>query len=130
MKRMMAAAGNIDDYIDAFPPHVQKNLEKLRRTIRKAEPKAAEAIKYGMPTFVLNVNLVHFAAYKDHIGFYPAPMGIEEFQSETAAYQSGKGTLRFPLDKPIPLDLIARIVRFRVSKNLQRAAPKQKKAKK
>jgi uncharacterized protein YdhG (YjbR/CyaY superfamily) len=127
MGRMMVAYDNIDEYIEAFPPAVQKTLEKLRRTIRKAAPKAEEAIKYGIPTFVLNGNLVHFAAFKEHIGFYPDPRGIEEFRPETTRYESGKGTLRFPLDEPIPFDLVARIVKYRVQKNLEKAEPKRKK---
>ena len=127
MNRMMVAYEDIDQYIEAFPQAVQKTLEKLRRTIKKAAPGAEEAIKYGIPTFVLNGNLVHFAAYKEHIGFYPAPMGIEEFRPETTQYESGKGTLRFPLDKTIPFDLVTRIVKYRVQKSLEKAESKRKK---
>ena len=126
MNRMIAYK-NIDEYIDAFPPAVQKTLEELRRTIKKAAPGAEEAIKYGIPTFVLNGNLVHFAAYKEHIGFYPAPMGIEEFRPETTRYESGKGTLKFPLDEPVPFDLVTRIVKYRVQKNVEKAESKRKK---
>ena len=99
----------------------KRSLEKIRRTIREAAPDAAEAIKYQMPTFVLKGNLVHFAAFKHHIGFYPAPTGIEEFKVELALYQGVKGSVRFPLDQPIPYDLIGRIVKFRVKENLERA---------
>lgn len=104
----------IDEYIAGFPPEVQKILKQVRLTIHKAAPEATEAIKYRMPTFVLNGNLVHFAAFKNHIGFYPAPQGIEEFKDELAAYKGGKGSVQLPLNKPMPLDLISRIVRFRV----------------
>ena len=110
----------IDEYIAGFPKPVQARLQKIRTTIRKAAPKAEEAIKYQIPTFVLNgKNLIHFAGFKEHIGLYPAPRDAEEFAGELEAYEGGKGTLRFPHDQPIPLRLIARIVRFRVS---QRAA--------
>jgi uncharacterized protein YdhG (YjbR/CyaY superfamily) len=117
----------MDEYIADFAPDVQELLQKIRRTIREAAPGAEEAVKYGIPTFTLKGNLVHFGAYKEHIGFYPAPSGIEEFKDELAAYGSGKGTVRFPLDKPIPFDLISRIVKFRVNENLARAEAKRKK---
>lgn len=115
---------DIDQYIANFPAEVQAILEKIRQTIRQAAPEAAEAIKYQMPTFTLKGNLVHFAAHKNHVGFYPAPTGIEQFKDETSPYQSGKGTLQFPLSEPIPYDLISRIVTFRVQENLERAAKK------
>jgi len=109
--------GNIDEYIAAFPADVQKVLEKIRATIRKAAPRAEEAIKYQIPTFVLNgTNLIHFAAYKEHIGLYPAPRGAEEFEDELSKYEGGKGTLRFPLDQPVPYGLIGRIVKYRIQK--------------
>ena len=114
----------IDEYIAGFPKEIQAILEKLRATIKKAAPEAREAISYRIPTFKLEGNLVHFAAFKNHISFFPAPTGIDEFEKETAAYRTGKGTLRFPLDKPLPLALITRIVKFRVKENL---AKKQKK---
>lgn len=114
----MKQAKNIDEYIADFPEDVQQRLQTIRETIHKAAPEATEDIKYGIPTFILNGNLVHFGGYKNHIGFYPAPMGIEAFQEEAAQYQAGKGTLQFPLDKPMPLDLIERIVKYRVEKNL------------
>jgi uncharacterized protein YdhG (YjbR/CyaY superfamily) len=101
-------------------------LEEIRSTIKKAAPQAEEAIKYGIPTFTLNGNLVHFGGYKNHIGFYPAPKGIEAFKTETAQYENGKGTLQFPIDKPLPLDLVSRIVKFRVEGNLAKAKSSKK----
>jgi len=121
------APKNIDEYIAGFPVDVQKLLEKVRTTIRKAAPQAEETISYQMPTFTLNGNLVHFAAYRNHIGFYPAPRGIEKFKKELSAYEGGKGSARFPLDKPIPYGLIGKIVKFRVTNNLERAAARAKK---
>lgn len=114
----MKHAKNIDEYIADFPEDVQARLQIIREAIHKAAPGATEDIKYGIPTFILNGNLVHFGGHKNHIGFYPAPMGIEAFAEETAQYQAGKGTLQFPLDKPVPLELIDRIVKYRVEKNL------------
>lgn len=108
----------IDQYIQSFPEDVQVILEKIRQTIRKAAPEATEAISYQMPAFKLNGNLVWFAAFKNHIGFYPVPSGIEAFKEEVSPYVAGKGTLQFPLDKPIPYDLIAKIVTFRAKENL------------
>jgi len=127
MKTGQKAPKNIDEYIAGFPPDVQEILEKIRLTIRKAAPKAEEAISYMIPTFKLHGNLVHFAAYKNHIGFYPAPKGIDAFREELSVYEGGKGTVRFPLDKPIPFALISKIVKFRVMQNLDRAAAKGKK---
>ena len=111
----------IDQYIAQYPEDVQKILQKVRLTIRKAAPAAEETIKYGIPTFVLKGNLVHFGAYQKHIGFYPAPSGIETFKDEISPYKGAKGSLRFPLDKPIPYGLIRKIVLFRVKENLKRA---------
>jgi uncharacterized protein YdhG (YjbR/CyaY superfamily) len=108
---------NIDEYILGFPNDVQKILEQIRITIKQEAPGAEEAIKYQMPTFVLNGNLVHFAAFKEHIGFYPTPSGTEQFREELSAYKTGKGSIRFPLTKPIPFDLIRKIVKFRVKEN-------------
>lgn len=105
---------NIDDYIARFPRDVQRVLQGVRRAIRAAAPGADEAIKYGVPTFVLNGNLVHFAGFKQHIGFYPTPSGIAKFRQELSSYPSAKGSVQFPLDEPMPLDLITRIVTFRV----------------
>jgi len=109
--------GTIDEYIQAFPPHVQVILQKIRQTVRKAAPDATEAISYQMPTFRLNGNLVHFAAHKNHVGFYPTPTGTAAFKNELAQYKSGKGSIRFPLEKPVPYGLIEKIVRFRVAEN-------------
>jgi len=117
---------DIDEYIASFPKDVQEILEKIRTTIRAAAPDAEEAIKYQIPTFVLKGNLIHFAAFKNHIGLYPAPRAIEEFKEELSDYEGAKGTVRFPLDQPIPFDLISRIVKFRVQDNLERAAAKKK----
>lgn len=122
----MVEAKNIDEYIAMYPKDIQKLLNEMRATIRKAAPKAEEAIKYALPTFVLNGNLVHFGAFKNHIGFYPAPSGIEEFKKELAKYESSKGAIRFPLDKPLPLTLVGKIVKFRVLKNLENVKAKTK----
>jgi uncharacterized protein YdhG (YjbR/CyaY superfamily) len=107
----------IDEYIAGFPPEVQAILENIRAIIRECVPEAQEAIRYQMPTFILHGNLVHFAAFQKHIGFYPVPSGIEKFREELAAYKGGKGSVQFPLDQPIPYDLIRRIVAFRVTEN-------------
>jgi len=121
MKTDSAIPKDIDEYIAGFPGNVQEILQKVRTTIRKAAPAAEEAIKYRMPTFTLKGNLVHFAAFKNHIGFYPAPKGIEQFKEELSAYEGGKGSVRFPLDRPIPFGLIGRIVKFRVRQDLEKA---------
>ncbi|HSO14134.1 MAG TPA: DUF1801 domain-containing protein [Anaerolineales bacterium] len=118
---------NMDEYIAGFPEDVQVILNKIRATIKKAAPQAEEKISYQMPTFFLNGNLVHFAAFKNHIGFYPVPSGIEKFKKELSAYEGGKGSVQFPLDQPIPYGLIARIVKFRAKENLKRAKAKRKK---
>jgi uncharacterized protein YdhG (YjbR/CyaY superfamily) len=125
--KMRTAPKDIDEYIAGFAGDVQEILEKIRMTIRKAAPNAEEAIKYQMPTFTLKGNLVHFAAFKKHIGFYPAPRGIEKFKTELSVYEGGKGSVRFPLDKPIPFSLISKIVKFRASNNVERAESKRKK---
>jgi uncharacterized protein YdhG (YjbR/CyaY superfamily) len=117
----------IDEYIAACPAEVQPLLQQIRLTIRAAAPDAQEAISYQMPTFKLHGNLVHFAAYKKHIGFYPAPSGIEAFKDELAGYASSKGAVQFPLDQPLPHDLISRIVTFRVAENLALAEAKRTK---
>ncbi|MBK9602247.1 MAG: DUF1801 domain-containing protein [Anaerolineales bacterium] len=117
---------NIDDYIATFPKGTQTVLKKLRATIRKAAPKAEETINYQIPTFTLQGNLVHFAAFKNHIGFYPTPSGIEKFKEELSVYEGAKGSVKFPLDKLIPYALITKIVKFRVQENLERAAAKGK----
>lgn len=108
---------SIDNYIATFPLTVQKSLRQIRKTIMAVVPEATEEIKYAMPTYVLDGNLVHFAGYKNHIGFYPGPEGIAHFKKELSVYKSSKGSVQFPLDQPMPLDLISRIVKFRVKTN-------------
>jgi uncharacterized protein YdhG (YjbR/CyaY superfamily) len=120
---------NIDEYIIACPGEVQLKLQQLRSAIIKSAPKAEEAISYQIPTFKLNGNLVHFAAFKNHIGFYPAPSGIKAFQQELSAYKTSKGAIQFPFDKPLPLVLICKIVKFRVKENLETMPPKKQLAK-
>ena len=107
----------IDEYIKSFPGDIQARLKQLRALIRRVAPEAQEKISYQMPTFYLNGNLVHFAAYPKHIGFYPTPSGIEAFQKELSKYKSSKGAVQFPLDAPLPLKLIERIVKFRVKES-------------
>ena len=114
----------IDDYISNFPAEIQEILMTLRQVIRESAPDATEKINYQMPTFDLHGNLVHFAAFKNHIGFYPAPSGIAEFQEELKQYKGAKGSVQFPLDKPLPYDLIKRIVEFRVAENMKKAEEK------
>jgi uncharacterized protein YdhG (YjbR/CyaY superfamily) len=127
MRTNQTGAKDIDEYIAGFPNDVQEILEKIRRTIRKAAPDAEETISYQIPTFTLKGKyLVYFAAYQKHIGLYPAPRGIEKFKKELSVYAGGKGTVRLPLDKPIPFDLIERIVKFRVKQNRERAKEKKK----
>lgn len=110
----------IDEYIDKFPEEVQKKLQEIRQVIKENAPDAEEKISYGMPTFYLKGNLVHFAAYSGHIGFYPVPSGIEQFEDELKEYKTGKGTLQFPITENLPLDLIRKIVQFRVEENLSK----------
>jgi uncharacterized protein YdhG (YjbR/CyaY superfamily) len=107
----------IDAYIARFPDEVQAVLSKIRAVIREAAPEATEKISYQMPTFYLNGNLVHFGAHTDHIGFYPTPAGIEAFQEELAQYKGAKGSVQFPLDEPMPYELIGRITRYRAEEN-------------
>jgi uncharacterized protein YdhG (YjbR/CyaY superfamily) len=118
----------IDEYIATFAPEVQEILEKIRGTIRKAAPAAREAISYQIPTFKLNGNLVHFAAFKKHIGFYPPVKGDAKLQKAVALYAGPKGNLQFPLDEPIPFDLIKRIVKLRVAQDSAKGAVKKKKS--
>lgn len=120
MKNDTPIPNSIDEYIAGFPADVQKLLKQVRATIKKAAPGAEEAIRYAIPTFRLNGNLVHFAAFTNHIGFYPAPTGTEAFKKELSVYKTGKGSVQFPLDKPLPLSLISQIVKFRVEKNLEK----------
>jgi uncharacterized protein YdhG (YjbR/CyaY superfamily) len=125
------APKDIDEYIAGFPADVQEILQKIRLTIQKAAPKAGETISYQMPTFTLNgTYLVYFAAFKNHIGFYPTPSGTEKFQKELAVYKGGKGSIRFPLDAPMPYSLITRIVKFRAKESAAQAKAKAKAKKK
>lgn len=116
----------IDEYIATFPKETQKILEEIRATIKAAAPEAKEKISYQMPTFYLNGNLIHFAAFKNHIGFYPTPSGTQAFKDEISIYQGAKGSIRLPIDEPMPLELIGRIVKFRVAENLTKAKAKGK----
>jgi len=119
-------AKDIDEYIAAFGGNVQANLVKLRATIKKAAPKAEEKMSYAIPTFFLGgKNLVHFAAFDKHIGFYPTPSGVAAFAKELKLYPTSKGAVQFPLDKPLPLTLISKIVKFRVTENLQKTKIKK-----
>jgi uncharacterized protein YdhG (YjbR/CyaY superfamily) len=118
---------DIEAYIGQFPPDVQEKLTAIRRVIQEAVPDATEKISYQMPTFELHGNLVHYAAYKNHIGYYPAPRGIEAFAEELAQYKGAKGSVQFPLDLPIPYDLIRRIAIFRAAENREKAAMKKAK---
>ena len=120
----------IDEYIRIFPKDIQKILETVRQTIKKAAPEAEEAISYQMPTFKLNGNLVHFAAFKNHIGFYPTPSGTKTFKKEISVYRSGKGSIQFPIDKPMPLSLIKKIVEYRVKESHIAGLKKSSKKKK
>ena len=125
MPKAPAAFDNIDEYIRQFLPETQLILNGLRQLIAETAPQAQEKISYQMPTFYLKGNLVHFAAYKNHIGFYPAPSGIAAFQKELSAYKGAKGSVQFPLNKPLPLDLIRAIVEFRVNENLKNSEDKK-----
>jgi uncharacterized protein YdhG (YjbR/CyaY superfamily) len=129
MKNSSASFTTIDEYIATFPAEIQKKLEEVRATIKAAAPDALEKISYQMPTFYLHGNLVHFAAYKKHIGFYPTPSGVVTFENELSQYETSKGAIQFPTDKPLPLDLIRKIVLFRVAENLKRAEMKSTKKK-
>lgn len=113
----MKAYKSIDEYISTFPKETQIVLEEIRKTIKEEAPNAIEKISYGMPTFYLNGNLVHFAAFKNHIGIFPAPSGINAFEKELSKYKTGKGTLRFKYDEEIPYDLIRKVIKFRVKEN-------------
>ena len=118
MQRIQAK--NIDEYIAAFPVEVGKKLAEMRSAVRKAAPEAEEAMAYAIPTFKLHGNLVHFAAFDHHIGFYPTPGGIIAFKKELSRYQSAKGSVQFPLDEPLPLTLVTKIVKFRVKENVSK----------
>jgi uncharacterized protein YdhG (YjbR/CyaY superfamily) len=120
---------NIEEYIAGFPEEVRERLEGLRRVVHEAAPGVEETIKYGMPTFMLNGNLVYFSAFKKHIGFYPRPAGIEDeaLLAELAPYEAAKSSIRLPFDKPVPYELIAKLVKIRVEQNLERAEAKGRK---
>ncbi len=126
----MKSYKDITGYIKSFPKDVQLTLETLRATIKKSAPNTEEAIKYGIPTFVLNGNLVHFGAYKNHIGFYPASSGVSAFAKELSKYETSKGTVQFPLDQKLPLTLITKIVKWRVKENLERQTRKSQSTRK
>lgn len=111
---------NIDEYISLFPENVQLILKELRQNIKEIAPESKEVISYQMPTFKLNGNLVHFAAYKNHIGFYPTPSAIVKFKEKLSLYETSKGTIKFSIHEPIPLDLIKEIVAFRVKENMNK----------
>ncbi|WP_424358984.1 iron chaperone [Methanocella sp. MCL-LM] len=117
----------IDEYISKYPLGIVEKLRKLRIVIKEAAPAAEEKISYQMPTFTLHGNLVHFAAFEKHIGFYPAPSGIEAFKEELAEYKTSKGAIQFPINEPLPYELISRIVKFRAAENIQQAKDKSKK---
>jgi uncharacterized protein YdhG (YjbR/CyaY superfamily) len=117
---------DVDEYISGFPKEVQRLLEELRATIKKAAPDAEEVISYQMPAFKLQGMLVYFAGYKSHIGFYPTPSGIEAFRKELSVYKGAKGSVQFPTDSPLPLNLISKIVKYRVRENLEKANTKKK----
>ena len=120
----------MDEYINTFPDDIRRILNELRQTIREAAPEAEETINYQIPTFSLNGNLVHFAAFEHHIGFYPTPSGMEAFKKELSGYKGAKGSVQFPIDQPLPLFLIRRIVEFRVKENLKKKQKKKSSGKK
>ena len=126
MKKKQEQPKTIDAYVADFPKEVQVSLEKVRATIRKAAPQAEEAMKYGIPTFVFNGNLIHFGGYKNHIGLYPGSTPIEVFEEELRGYETSKGTVKFPFDRRIPFGLIGKITKYCVERNIERAAAKKK----
>lgn len=117
----------VDEYISAFPEEVQIKLQEFRETVNKAAPEAEEKIGYGIPTLFLEGNLVHFGGYKNHIGFYPGPGGITEFKDQLTDYELSKGTIKFPLSKPLPVELIAKITQYRAAENIKKALLKKQK---
>ena len=129
MKENKTTYQSIDEYILQFSPEIQEILKMLRKVIKEAAPDAEEKISWQMPTFTLHGNLVHFAAYKNHIGFYPAPSGIDAFKDELSEYKGAKGSIQFPFKKPMPYELISKIVKFRVAENIKNAEDKLKKKK-
>ncbi|GIP46203.1 hypothetical protein J45TS6_46620 [Paenibacillus sp. J45TS6] len=130
MDEKKAKVESVDEYISQFPAEIQEILQKLRKVIKEAAPHAVEKISYQMPTFALSGNLVHYAAFKNHIGFYPAPSGIEAFKEELSGYKGAKGSVQFPLNQELPYELISRIVQFRAAENKEKAAAKKKSNKK
>jgi uncharacterized protein YdhG (YjbR/CyaY superfamily) len=120
------ALRTIDEYIMGFPPDIQQKLQEIRAVIRETAPEATEKISYQMPTFYLKGNLVHFAAFNDHLSLFPAPSGVEKFMAELGDYKTSKGTIQFPIDQPVPLDLVKRITAFRVEENRNKATSKKK----
>ncbi|MFT3704288.1 MAG: DUF1801 domain-containing protein [Agriterribacter sp.] len=122
----MNTPATADEYIATFPEETQKKMQQLREAIKKAAPAAEEVISYGMPAYKQNGMLVYFAAYKSHIGFYPTPSGIIAFKKELSVYNGAKGSVQFPLDKPLPLALVKQIVKFRIAENLEKAKNKKK----
>ena len=129
MKTDQPTPATIDEYIAGFPSDIQAILQQIRATIRAAAPDAQETINYQIPTFTLHGNLVHFAAFKQHIGFYPTPSGMEHFKSQLSVYKGAKGSVQFPLDQPMPYALIEEIVKFRVAENQAKVAAKKRKPK-
>ena len=127
MKSEQTAPKTIDEYIAENPNEIQEILQKVRQTIKLAAPDAEEAIKDQMPTFTLKGNLVYFGAFKKHIGFYPVPTGLEAFEADLSPYKTGKGSIQFPYDQPMPYDLITKVVKFRVQENLKNAEARKKK---
>lgn len=126
MKEEKVKINTIDDYIATHPKETQAILQKLRAVIQKAAPDAEETINYAIPTFTLHGNLVHFAGYKSHIGFYPAPSGIKAFAKELSQYEGAKGSIKFPIEKPLPYTLITKIVKFRVKENKEKKVKPKK----
>jgi uncharacterized protein YdhG (YjbR/CyaY superfamily) len=129
MKKGGVVPTTIDEYIATWPADIRDKLQSVRDTIKKAAPKAEEAISYNMPTFKQDGYLVYFAAFKNHIGFFPIPSGMKAFEKELSKYKTGKGSVQFPFDQPLPLSLVAKIVKFRVLENKEKAAAKKKKLK-
>lgn len=126
MKKTKTRPTTVDEYIDNFPEKIQASLHKLRATIKKAAPGAEELISYQMPAYKLNGPLVYFAAYENHVGFYATPTGHAEFEKELSVYKQGKGSVQFPLDKPLPFTLVSKIVKFRANENLRKVNLKKK----
>ena len=125
MENQASGIKTIDEYIASFPSDIQQKLQEIRAVIRQAAPDAVEKISYQMPTFYYNGNLVHFAVHKHHIGFYPAPSGIEQFEEELSVYRTSKGAAQFPMDEPVPFDLIRKITTYRYHENQSKAGRKK-----